>query len=603
MDTILQELIAKLKENGYVDERTLTRIINRSNRGKPMDNRNSKRKLVVYFSELLEDNPDKLEEFGMDDEIYPALSSLLKIKPQRTASGVATITVLTKPWKCSSDCLYCPNDVRMPKSYLHKEPGAQRAELNYFDPYLQVATRLKALREMGHVIDKIELIVLGGTWTDYPESYQIWFIKELFRALNDAHATGVTEAHARRAFYSELGLSTDDAVLAMQTAQAQERVSSGEISFNEAISELYLQNPLWQKVAKKQVASFEELEHEQKINETAKHRMVGLVIETRPETLNFSSLTTIRRLGCTKVQIGIQSVDSEILEANHRAVSINKIKRAFGLLRIFGFKVHTHFMLNLYGSNPQKDVEDYLEFVTNPYYKPDEVKIYPCSLVPDTHLVKKYDEKSWKPYSYDELVDALSIDVLNTEVYTRISRMIRDISKDDILVGNKQSNLREDVEAHVKELGRPVKEIRFREIKKRQVSFDELHMNIHPYTTAYSQEYFLEWVTKENLIAGFLRLSLPHQDLISEHLDELPIGLNEAMIREVHVYGKVEGLDTEGNNAQHIGLGKCLIAKAKEIAHERGFEKINVISSIGTREYYKKQGFEQTGLYQQAPLD
>ncbi|MDO5044074.1 MAG: tRNA uridine(34) 5-carboxymethylaminomethyl modification radical SAM/GNAT enzyme Elp3 [Coriobacteriia bacterium] len=601
MNEILEHIIAKIQDGQTIDERALTSIVNHFNQGKPMDNRHTKRKIVSYFRYLQQKDRDTLEAMGVDEAIEDTLSKILKIKPQRTASGVATITILTKPWRCSSDCLYCPNDIRMPKSYMHEEPGAQRAELNFFDPYLQVSMRLKALEFMGHVTDKIELIVLGGTWADYPEDYQIWFTKEAFRALNEG-ARNDEHIRERRSYYENLGLSRHPEVNEERTQAMQKRIGSGELNYNEAVDEFYGKHPGWIEASSMQTASFDELVREQKINETADHRMVGFVVETRPETLNIKSMTTIRKLGATKIQIGVQSVQEEILRANNRNITLEKIKRAFTLLRIFGFKIHTHFMLNMYTATPESDKADYYEFVNNPAYLPDEVKLYPTSLVADTYLNAKYADGTWRPYTLEELIELLTYDTLITKPYTRISRMIRDISSKDILVGNTYSNVRQLVEKEINRRESPVEEMRFREIRLKKVKLEDLHLEVVPYTTNETREFFLQWVDEHNSLAGFLRLSLPNQDFIQEHLDELPVGLEEAMIREVHVYGKVEAINSMGENAQHIGLGKMLVAKAKEIAKEAGYKRINVISSIGTRKYYEHLGFKQHGLYQQAEL-
>ena len=241
----------------------------------------SKRHLIAYYLDVKRNDPDHWAQWNFTEEQQRRIERTLQMKPRRTASGVATITVLTKPWKCSSNCLYCPNDLRMPKSYLSDEPACQRAERTFFDPYLQVAARLKALTEMGHVTDKVELIVLGGTWSDYSLSYQIWFVRELFRALNDGSATQ-KETPLRRARYEEAGLSSDPETLIQQTSTLQKRIFNQELTYNQAFDLHYGTNKAWQEVASWQSATWEELESEHLTNESAQHRVVGLVIETRP---------------------------------------------------------------------------------------------------------------------------------------------------------------------------------------------------------------------------------------------------------------------------------------------------------------------------------
>lgn len=601
-----------------LSDKELERIIRKHNRNlKNNEEHFAKKKLFPYYLHVKNNEPNIWQSWNVDEILDKKVTQLLQVKPRRTASGVATITVMTKPWKCSSNCLYCPNDLRMPKSYLSDEPVCQRAERNYFDPYLQVAARLRALTRMGHVTDKVELIVLGGTWSDYPKAYQIWFIKELFRALNEVKMSDAgslqkhddESAHKRIEFYRSCGLSNAKEDAQAFAKSAQELVDSQKLNYNKAWDLLYANDPVWKAVSAEQTATFEELEHEHTINERADHRVVGLVIETRPDTISIQNLALLRHLGCTKIQMGIQSVNADILKQNKRAISIETIKESFSLLRIFGFKIHAHFMVNLFGSTREKDKQDYLEFSTNKAYLPDEVKLYPCVLVEGTKLCDCYANGTWRPYTHEELLDVLTFDTLNTPPFTRISRMIRDISAHDIVAGNKKANLRQLVENRLSEQNADVTEIRYREISTSSTDRDKLSLEAVEYETAMSTEYFLQWVTPEKKIAGFLRLSLPLQDYIRSCIEQstadekvFPIQENEAMIREVHVYGTVAGLHKTGKGAQHLGLGKQLIKTAASIAEEHGYSKLNVISSVGTREYYRKQGFVDNGLYQQMEL-
>ncbi len=601
-----------------LSDKELERIIRKHNRNlKNNEEHFAKKKLFPYYLHVKNNEPDIWQSWNVDEILDKKVTQLLQVKPRRTASGVATITVMTKPWKCSSNCLYCPNDLRMPKSYLSDEPVCQRAERNYFDPYLQVAARLRALTRMGHVTDKVELIVLGGTWSDYPKAYQIWFIKELFRALNEVKMSDAgslqkhddESAHKRIEFYRSCGLSNAKEDAQAFVKSAQELVDSQKLNYNKAWDLLYANDPVWKAVSAEQTATFEELEHEHAINERADHRVVGLVIETRPDTISIQNLALLRHLGCTKIQMGIQSVNADILKQNKRTISIETIKESFSLLRIFGFKIHAHFMVNLFGSTREKDKQDYLEFSTNKAYLPDEVKLYPCVLVEGTKLCDCYTNGTWRPYTHEELLDVLTFDTLNTPPFTRISRMIRDISAHDIVAGNKKANLRQLVENRLSEQNADVTEIRYREISTSSTDRDKLSLEAVEYETAMSTEYFLQWVTPEKKIAGFLRLSLPSQEYIRSCIEQstadekvFPIQENEAMIREVHVYGTVAGLHKTGKGAQHLGLGKQLIKTAASIAEEHGYSKLNVISSVGTREYYRKQGFVDNGLYQQMEL-
>ena len=611
MEKTLHNILGEIRRtNAPLAPDALDRIIRARNREVAGPVRYvAKKKLLPFYQEVKEHRPERWRTWGVSPAEEALLVRTLQVKPRRTASGVATVTVLTKPWPCSSACLYCPNDVRMPKSYLHDEPACQRAERNWFDPYLQVTARLRTLHQMGHVTDKVELIVLGGTWSDYPEAYQIWYMHELFRALNDisCETTVDRESETRRTQYRDAGIACERDDLANWAAKAQARVTAGDASYNETVRSLYAcgthaDGNGWAAAAQWQTATFSQLEALQHENESAKHRCVGLVVETRPDAVTPKRLAMLRRLGCTKLQMGIQSLDERILAANHRGIGIDRMQQAFELARIFGFKTHAHFMTNLLGATPESDAADYRRMVEHPAFKPDEIKLYPCALVDGTGLVAHWRDGSWRPYTEQELVNLLADDVLVTPPFTRISRMIRDISAHDIMTGNKKVNLRQLVDLELAKRAQPVQEIRSREIAFGAAANDELSLSEIAYETTNTHEMFLQWVTPNNRIAGFLRLSMPNADYISAHASDLPIDAGEAMIREVHVYGRVAGLHQGGENAQHRGLGRMLIERACDIARENGYTAINVISAIGTRGYYRKQGFTDNGLYQQRSL-
>lgn len=611
MEKTLHNILGEIRRtNAPLAPDALDRIIRARNREVAGPVRYvAKKKLLPFYQEAKEHCPEHWRTWGVSPAEEALLVRTLQVKPRRTASGVATVTVLTKPWPCSSACLYCPNDVRMPKSYLHDEPACQRAERNWFDPYLQVTARLRTLHQMGHVTDKVELIVLGGTWSDYPEAYQIWYMHELFRALNDMGCETAVEreSETRRKQYRDAGIACERDDLANWAAEAQARVTAGDASYNETVRNLYacgthVDGNGWVAAAQWQTATFPQLEALQRKNESTEHRCVGLVVETRPDAVTPKRLAMLRRLGCTKLQMGIQSLDERILAANHRGIGVDRMQQAFEFARIFGFKTHAHFMTNLLGATPESDAADYRRMVEHPAFKPDEVKLYPCALVDGTGLVAHWRDGSWRPYTEQELVNLLAEDVLVTPPFTRISRMIRDISAHDIMTGNKKVNLRQLVDLELAKRSEPVQEIRSREIAFGAAANDELSLSEIAYETTNTHEVFLQWVAPGNRIAGFLRLSMPNADYIDAHVTALPIDAGEAMIREVHVYGRVAGLHQGGENAQHRGLGRMLIERACDIARENGYTAINVISAIGTRGYYRKQGFTDNGLYQQRSL-
>lgn len=531
-----------------------------------------------------------------------AIVDAVRMKPIRTQSGVAPITVLTKPFPCPGTCIFCPNDVRMPKSYLSDEPGAQRAERNYFDPYLQTYNRLLALQNIGHEVDKAEIIILGGTWSYYPESYQIWFIKECFRALNEfgkADDRGeITKRYDSMREYLEKknqhGSSSDPEINKKKLEEHRIEGTSLEKTYNQVVSQLYVAPERIGGFDTYQSASWNELYQQQKINETAKVRNVGLVIETRPDNISKEEVLRIRKLGCTKTQIGVQSLQDSVLKLNKRGHDVSATRKAFRLLRQAGFKIHAHWMANLYGSSVQKDCEDFDLLFSDQDFKPDELKVYPCSLIASAELMQYYQRGEWHPYSHEELLQVVEHALTHTPEYCRLTRIIRDIPSTDIVVGNKLTNFRQVAEASVKESGIATGDIRSREIRDTEYTRDALSLNEVVYETSVSREFFLQFVvTQTNKIAAFLRLSLPKAAPLIEEL------ANAAMIRELHVYGQLVNIGAAGGaRSQHQGLGTELLERATEIVIKEKYQKLAVISAIGTREYYRKKGFSDGELYQ-----
>lgn len=524
MDAILCDIIERMRAGSTPDDVELNRIMRSHARASSGAGPVGKSALMARYRELKAKG-----SLALTPEEDLALLALLQVKPRRTASGVATITVLTKPWPCSGNCIFCPDDERMPKSYLSSEPACQRAEQNGFDPYAQVRSRLEQLELTGHPTDKIELIVLGGTWDDYPDDYRISFVHGLFCALNGAEAPAEN-------------------------------------------------------------CSLDELLSAHAANEHAAHRCVGLSVETRPDRVSAESARFSRMLGCTKVQMGVQSLNQQVLDANSRGTSVEGIARAFSVLRAAGFKIQVHYMLNLLGSTPALDVEGYRMLTSDPRFLPDEVKLYPCALIAGTRLVEAYERREWQPYSDDVLIDTLAACIEATPAYVRISRVIRDISAGDILAGTTTANLRQLVDARLAETGAQVREIRSREIAVADIDLARLSLACVDYHAAGARERFLQWVTPDGMIAGFLRLSLPEAG-------------DTAMIRELHVYGRTARLHSQlPGAAQHTGLGKQLVERAEHLARSAGYRTLDVISAVGTRGYYRNLGFIDEGLYQKITL-
>ena len=419
----------------------------------------------------------------------------------------------------------------MPKSYLHDEPGAQRAERHGFDPFAQTSARIRALEQIGHPAEKIELLILGGTWSSYPRSYQEWFVKRCLDAINETEAKTLVEA--------------------------------------------------------------------QEINAQGKRRNVGLVVETRQDRIDTEELRWLRYLGVTKVQVGIQSLDDEVLALNNRGHNVQATRDAFRLLRLAGFKIHGHWMANLLGATLESDFVDYTRLWHDLTIRPDELKIYPCMLVENAELYAYWQRGEYEPYSEQQVRELLIKCMAKTPRWVRLNRVIRDFPTTNVVAGNKKANMRQLAQQEMERRGLIGRDIRNREIRREKVTREELDLRIDTYQTNATTEHFLSFETIDERIAGFLRLSLPHQD-VQHPLPELQ---DHAMIREVHVYGPALDLGEESQGeAQHMGLGSALIKKAKELAQEAGYGHIAVISAIGTREYYARHGFQIDGLYMTTEL-
>jgi elongator complex protein 3 len=495
-------------------------------------------------------------------EIEPdrALLEMIRMKPVRTLSGVTTVTVLTKPYPCPGKCIFCPTDVRMPKSYLPDEPGAMRGLEHAFDPYAQVASRIAQLQAVGHPTDKIELLILGGTWSAYRRDYQEWFIKRCFDAMNT--------------------LSPDPSPCQGEGGVSPSLAGKGAGAVGQ------------------EVCLPAELAAAQALNENATHRNVGLVIETRPDEITPRELSWLRYLGVTKVQMGAQSLDDRILAINKRGHDVEATRRAVALLRAAGFKIVLHWMPNLHGATPQTDREDFGRLWHG--FCPDEIKIYPNQLLANAELYQVWQRGEFQPYPTAELIDLIADIKPGVPRYCRINRVIRDIPSTNVVEGNKRTSLRQDVHAEMARRGTKCQCVRCREVRKANVDLSALQLSDLVYQAANAEEHFISFDTPEDGLAGFIRLSLPTADAPETGLADLS---GAALIREVHVYGQSLPVGAElGGAAQHIGLGTRLLEAADKIALARGFKRMAVISAIGTRKYYMDRGFERGELYLVKPL-
>ena len=568
----LVPLIEEIAASEPLDAPGLDRIVRRHPKGEGLF---SKSDIIAGF-----------RAFGAGDLDEQSFVARLRLRPVRTLSGVTPVTVLTRPFPCPGTCTFCPNDVRMPKSYLADEPGAQRAEDNRFDPYLQTWNRLDAYRAMGHPVEKVELIVLGGTWSFHPEPYQRWFVARCLDAMSDFGARMDGRAEAGRAPATWAGLSElsgrdlrpryNDVVRAH--AEALFGADAGGLHDSEQ-------------------CSWETLALAQQRNETAGSRCVGLVVETRPDHTSEQEVLRLRRLGVTKVQLGIQSLDDAVLKACRRGHDVAATRRAVARLRAAGFKIHAHWMANLPGSEPEACVRDYARLFEDPDFRPDELKLYPCMLVESAELMSSYLQGEWQPYDDPTLLDVLMRCIEQTPRWCRLTRVVRDFSAHDIVAGTHKANLREVAERELVSGGRTPCEIRSREIRATPFARGDLRLRCSEYKTSIGRECFLEYVTGEDRLVGFLRLALPKAPCFVDEIRD------SALIREVHVYGASLPLGAaEPGAAQHTGLGRALTEAAAERATRAGFADLAVISAIGTRPWYRSLGFADGALYQHLRL-
>jgi elongator complex protein 3 len=396
------------------------------------------------------------------------------------------------------------------------------------------------LESLGHPTDKIELLILGGTWSSYRRDYQEWFVKRCFDAMNG----------------TSLQLPPNSKDL------GGEKEGGGLVDV-------------------------------QALNESASHRNVGLVIETRPDEITPDEIRWLRHLGVTKVQMGAQSFDDRILEMNKRGHDVECTRRATALLRAAGFKIVLHWMPNLHGATPQSDRADFAKLWQG--FCPDEIKIYPNQLLANAELYEYWQRGEFRPYTTEELIDLIADVKTTIPRYCRVNRVIRDIPSTNVVEGNRRTSLRQDVHDEMKRRGTHCECIRCREVRGKSVDLALLKLDDLVYHADYADEHFISYVTPDDKLAGFIRLSLPSKDAPQTQLNDLD---GAALIREVHVYGQSLPVGEEKiGAAQHAGLGTKLLQHAEKIAKEKGFGCMAVISAVGTREYYLERGFERGELY------
>ena len=439
-------------------------------------------------------------------------------KPVRTISGVTPLTVVLKPRKCDhGTCIYCPGGDFVPQSYTNKSPAVMRALSLHFDPYEQVKNRLYVLGKMGHPTDKIELIVLGGTFLQYPVEYEYDFIKRCYDALN--------------------GKDSPD------------------------------------------------LETAKKLNETAEHRCVAMCIENRPDNCSSGEIRRMLDFGATRVEIGVQMPDDEMYRKTNRGHKVADVVEATKNLKNAGFKLGYHIMPGLPYSNPEKDLELFSKIFSEEYFRPDQLKIYPCQVIEDSPLAKTHEIIGFHPYTEEQTREILEKMMQLIPRYCRVMRVIREFPREKLVDGIEKLDLRKDIEGSFRERKEKIKEIRMREVgfNQKESADHKVSLKVTEYNASGGKEFFLEFVNKEDILFGLLRLRIAE---------------GKARVRELHVYGhSVKIGEKEQDAVQHTGLGRKLLEKAEEITRRNGIKKISVISGIGVREYYKKLGYSLEGFY------
>ncbi|WP_297522758.1 tRNA uridine(34) 5-carboxymethylaminomethyl modification radical SAM/GNAT enzyme Elp3 [Thermococcus sp.] len=542
-------------------------------------------KIVVsrkYHLSRIPGNSDILKAIPAEER--ERFRELLKRKPTRTISGVAVVAMMTKPFPCPHGrCIYCPGgpSVGSPQSYTGKEPSALRAVQSAYHPYIIMMRRLKQLTDIGHDVDKVEVIIQGGTFPAVDLDYQEWYVKEAFKAMNDFP------------YFREIENLEDKLVRLI--VKGDKSVLEEDPKFREA----------WLKTHRK---PYYYLEDEQRKNEKARARMVGLTIETRPDWAFERQIDRMLRFGTTRVELGVQTVFNFIHERTRRGHGVEEIVKATQLLRDAGLKINYHIMPGLPGSNFERDLYTFRTIFEDPRFRPDMLKIYPTLVTADAPLYAWYKAGKYRPYTTEEAVELLVEAYKFFPKWVRVMRIQRDIPAKLIVAGVKHSNLGQLVFNELVKRGIRPREIRFREVGHQMQKFgvepevDHIRLLREEYEAAGGKEIFLSFEdTKNDVLIGFLRLRIPSERAHRKEVNCCP----SAIVRELHVYGPLVPIGGKPRYEwQHRGYGRELLSEAERIAREE-FEvkKMLVISGVGVREYYRKFGYRKNGPYVAKRLD
>ena len=536
----------------------------------------SKHKLAMLKQKLC--NKHGLDKIPNDFEILlhakePDLASLKSIqtKPARTISGVAVVAIMTKPIKCPhGKCSYCPGGINssfgdMPQSYTGREPATMRGIRNLYDPYLQIFNRLEQYVILGHEIDKVEMIVMGGTFLSAPADYQEDFIKYSFKAFNDFSAM----------FFKDGKL---DIIKFKQFFKLPGKIGNKERT--DSIHKKLLE-----------MKGKCKLEEEQTKNKDARVRCVALCIETRPDYCKQEHIDEMLRFGATRVELGVQSLRDDVLDRIKRGHSVQDSVDATKLMKDSLLKVGYHMMPGLPLTSREEDLNMLKELFSNPDYRPDALKIYPCMVMPGTELYEDYESGKFKPMSTQEAAKLIAEFKRDVPKYCRIMRVQRDIPTKVTSAGVDKTNLRQYVKKITGEKGIKCNCIRCRESKNVDVEFGDVMISYIKYDASDGVEYFIAAEdAKQDILLGFCRLRFVDKPFRKEFLGD------SAGIRELHVYGSAVAIGEEGK-IQHRGLGKKLVAEAEKVAREHNKNKMLIISGIGVRGYYEKLGYKLEGAY------
>jgi len=498
---------------------------------------------VPKNSELLDRAPEGRQE---------AIRRVVQRKPVRTASGVSPVAIMTSPHRCPhGKCLYCPggpdSEFSSAQSYTGHEPAAARGKQNDYDPYGQVTLRLEQLRAIGHPVDKVELILMGGTMTARSHDYQEWFVRRALEAMNDYDLDADPEPAQDESFAQD----------------------PGDYEFR------YLEDVIAD-------------------NETGDVRNVATTFETKPDWCDPEQIDRMLRLGGTKVEVGVQTTYERVNREMHRGHGIEASIDANRRLRDAGFKVGFHMMPGQPGTSERMAVEDFRRLFERPEWRPDYLKIYPTLIVEGTATYDMYHRGDFEPLSSEAAADLVAEIKSLIPRYTRLQRVQRDIPADFIEAGVQKSNLRQLARERMDDRGLTCDCIRCREVGHSDADPGPVELDTLTYEAGGGTEQFISVEDFDRgLLVGFCRLRFPN-DPVRRELDDA------ALVRELHVYGQQVGVGAESGDGQHQhrGYGRRLLAEAERIAADAGFSKLAVLSGIGVRGYYReKLGYRQDGPY------